>query len=53
VTLVYALVVLGVLVVTFGFVLAVLRRGSADREVSVSVRLLPWQIEVKIRRPPE
>jgi O-antigen/teichoic acid export membrane protein len=53
VTLVSALVVLGLLVATFGFVLAVLRRVPADREVNVSVRLSLWQIEVKIRQPPE
>ncbi len=51
-TLVSALVVLGLLIVTFGFVLAVLRRVPVDREVSVSIRLLFWQIEVKIRQPP-
>lgn len=52
-TFVSALVVLGLLAVTFGFVLAALRRVPADREVSVSVRLLLWQIEVKIRQPPK
>lgn len=49
-TLVSALVVLGLLVVTFGFVLAVLRRLPADREVSISVRLVPWQVEIKVGR---
>jgi hypothetical protein len=51
VTLLSALAVLALLLTTFGFVLAVLRRVPADRELSVSIRLLPLHVEVKVIRP--
>lgn len=52
-TLVSALVVFGLLVTVFGFVLAVLRRAlAADRDVTVTVRVLPWRVEVRVGRGP-
>lgn len=51
-SLVSALVVLAPLVVTFAFVLVALRRVSADHEVSVTIRLLPCQVVVKVGPPP-
>lgn len=48
-----AVVVFGSMVVTFWFVLAVLGRVSAEHEVSVSVRLVPWQVTVKVGRQVE
>jgi hypothetical protein len=53
VTLISALAVFGLLVTVFGFVLAVLRRAlAADREVSVTVRVLPWRVEIRVGRGP-